>query len=103
MDKFIYLIRSNEHGYHKIGVSKTPQKRLDSLQTGNFDTLTLINKYQSKYAYKIEKTLHNLWRYLKINGEWYDLSINEISDFNNICIKIENNFNIMKTHNNTFL
>lgn len=103
MNKCVYLIRSNEHGYYKIGVSKSPQNRVNSLQTGNFDTLTLIDKYESKFATKIEKSLHNLWGYLKVNGEWFELSIDEVNNFNNMCNKIDSGFYSMESFNNAFL
>ena len=101
--KSVYLIQSLENGYYKIGVSKNPNKRLLQLKTGNSSDLKLIYTYQSEYAYKIEKTLHNRYSHLNKEGEWFDLTLKEEILFIINCQKIEKNINILKKNNNAFI
>lgn len=101
--KYIYLIQSLDNGYYKIGVSKNPLKRLKQLKTGNSSELKLIYTYPSKYAHKIEKTIHNLFLYSKKEGEWFDICISEVTTFNDKCKKIEENINILKRNGNVFI
>jgi len=101
--KYVYLIQSLEEGYYKIGVSKHPNKRISELNTGNSSPLKLIEKYESEFAYAIEKTLQRKYSPFKKNGEWFDLSvINEIT-FNEECQKIEENLIFLKKSGNVFI
>lgn len=101
--KYVYLIQSLENGYYKIGVSKNPKKRIKQLKTGNSSKLKLIETYKSDLANKIEKSLHHRYSHLKKEGEWFELSVNEESNFNNDCETIENNFNVLIEHGNKFI
>jgi len=101
--KYIYLIQSQEDGYYKIGVSKSPVRRLSALQTGNSSELKLVESYQSEYAHKIERALQRRYSYLKKEGEWFDLSIKEDVSFLTDCKQIEENFNILKKNGNVFI
>jgi hypothetical protein len=94
--KCVYLIKSLEDGYYKVGVSKNPNKRLSQLQTGNSSELKLINRYKSDEYNLIESTIHRLYSHLKKEGEWFDFSIEEEVKFIDICKKIENNIKITK-------
>lgn len=96
--KIIYLIKSLEDGYYKVGISKNPNKRLIQLQTGNSSRLKLVEQYKSEFAHKIEKTIHRLYSHLKKEGEWFNFSIEEEVMFINICKKIENNILIIENN-----
>ena len=99
----IYLIKSKKESAYKIGVSKNPNKRLKQLQTGNSSELELVTCYESEFAYKIEKTIHNMFSHLNENGEWYDLSIAEETKFNDICKNIEANIKFLINEGNIFI
>lgn len=101
--KFIYLIKSLEDGYYKIGVSKHPQKRVQELNTGNSSELRLIHSYKSEHANIVEKALHRRFEYLRKEGEWFDLSLKEEISFLNECENIEKNLIFLKKNNNVFL
>jgi predicted GIY-YIG superfamily endonuclease len=88
---FVYLIRLSENSYYKIGVTKNINKRIKQLQTGNAEKIFLINSYESKYAHKIEKALHNFYFDKKKHNEWFELSIEDEVSFLKDCSKIENN------------
>jgi predicted GIY-YIG superfamily endonuclease len=101
--KYIYLIQSLENSYYKIGVSKHPKKRIKELQTGNSSELKLIEVYQSEFAHKIEKSLQNLYKHLRKEGEWFDLSIEYEVSFKKECKKIEENIRFLKENGNVFI
>lgn len=101
--KSIYLIQSLENGYYKIGVSKNPNRRLSTLQTGNSSKLKLVITYQTDLAYKIEKSLHNKFSHTNKIGEWFDLSVVEALTFVESCKKIEENFIFLKENGNVFI
>lgn len=96
--KFVYLIRCDFTGHYKIGIANNPNKRLKQLQTAQSSKLTLMDKYQSKFASKIETNLHNLLRHYKLDGEWFDLSIKEVAEFNKMCEKADKNFNFLQNY-----
>lgn len=101
--KYVCLIQSLEDGYYKIGVSMCPNRRLLTLQTGNSSELKLIEVYQSEHAHQIEKVLQRHYSYLKKEGEWFNLSINNEISFCQECFKIEENLVLLKKNGNVFI
>ncbi len=110
----VYLIGNKKAGLYKIGVSKSPNKRLKSNQTSCPFELEIINTFPSKYAYQIEKRLQKDFSYLKkdenentIKGEWFCLAQKQIDEFLKRCTDLENNFDILinadNYHFNKFL
>ena len=72
--KYVYLLKIPEKSIYKIGVSKDVEKRIKQLQTGNYEQITLVHKFKSNYPYKIESILHGMYKFKRIEGEWYDMS-----------------------------
>jgi hypothetical protein len=101
--KYVYLIKSLESGYYKIGFSKNPIRRLRTLQTGNSSKLKLIETYQSDYANMIEKTLQRRYKYCKKEGEWFDLSLIDEISFKDECQKLNESYILLKKSNNVFI
>jgi len=96
--KFIYLLKLNSTGYYKIGYTNNVNKRIKELSTGSYDTITLVNKYESKFYREIEKYLHNIYKSLKIKGEWFDLGIEEENNFLKNCLLVEKNLNYLENN-----
>lgn len=92
---FIYLI-TNQKGHYKIGVSKNPDKRIKSMETGNPDDLVIFYRYKTKNAHKIERILHRLFESYKVKLEWFELPIYEVRNFIYNCTKIETNLNYLE-------
>ena len=78
---YIYFImwrpfkKIGRHDRVKIGISKDPEKRLQSLQTANAHKLILwyyfrVPKAQAK---EIEKRLHGKFRWSRERGEWFSI------------------------------
>lgn len=102
MDK-IYLIKSLNEGVYKIGVSKSPNKRLKEVQTGNPSPIDILYLYETENAYKIEKALHNRYSQYNTHGEWFELSIKEELSFMETCASIEKIFKDLKNLGNPFI
>lgn len=103
MIKSVYLIQSLEEGHYKIGISVKPSRRIQQLQTGNSSELKLINTFESEYANKIERTIHNQFHHLRKEGEWFELSLVDALGFIEKCEKIEKNIIFLKKNGNVFI
>jgi len=97
MSKYVYLISDINTYTYKIGISKNPEKRIKSLQTGNEKLLKIIHKVPCENYNEVETALHNQYKFLKINGEWFELSKNDVEKFPESCKKIDENFKIIKS------
>ena len=66
----------SKNGYHKIGISKTPEYRERTLQSEK-PTIEMVcaKEYPSrKIAEAIESALHKVYERQRIRGEWFNLS-----------------------------
>lgn len=104
MKKVYLLSREDNHGVsYKIGWTKRdPKIRLKELQTGNDKPLHLIDYYESKWATKIEKSLHNKYHSKRGKGEWFYLSDEKVLSFKNECEKIDENLEFLSKNNSFF-
>lgn len=75
---YIYII-SSEENIVKIGISKNPEKRIKSLQTGHPKQLKIqyINEIDEENKFNIEKIIHKILKHKKIKNEWFNISIDE--------------------------
>lgn len=72
----VYMLYS-EHGT-KIGMSKYKKKRTRYVKTQlPFDTIH-VHEFFVPNRSAIEAYLHEQWRHRRLNGEWFDLSLDEI-------------------------
>ena len=77
---FVYLMCDSKNGYHKIGISKTPEYRERTLQSEK-PTIELVcaKEYPSrKIAEAIESALHKVYERERIRGEWFNLSKTDV-------------------------
>ena len=95
---YIYLImESSDEEKYKIGrTNQNIEERMRNLQTGNPNELTLISYYETKYPIMLEKMLHIKFKSKNILNEWFDLSIDEISKFQETCKSLEETILSMK-------
>ena len=84
---YVYVIKGEaldpDHSNYKIGISKNIKERLETLQTSSPQKLNLVFKYPTYNPKKIEKSLHNYFKYYRIreNGEWFKFSNSMITDW----------------------
>lgn len=112
---FVYFIRNTETGYVKIGKAKDIQKRIKDIErTFHFlgqnknklvlEAIVLCPLYVN--SKKLEKYFHNYFESYHINGEWYDVSFDEICDsiiidfdVNGVLVSIENGSSLLDDEN----
>jgi len=102
---YIYLLKSQENGYYKIGKSVNPDRRIKTLQTGNPEKIDLVLKVKvfDRFSAKIESALHSQYSYLNKNGEWFNLSLEDELLFESNIKRVENNLLILEKENNQFI
>jgi len=100
----IYLISSeiNNDTLYKIGITKRDVKqRLKELKTGNAATLSIVNVFESKWAFKIESNLHISYDTKRIEGskEWFSLNKEDVENFTSRCQQIHDNLEFLSCNN----
>ena len=100
----IYLISSeiNNNTLYKIGITRqTVADRLKQLKTGNPATLTIINQFESKWAFKIETNLHITYHNKNVSGskEWFRLDERDINEFITKCEELDKIFEMLSINN----
>jgi len=99
---YIYLLE-DEHGYYKIGITIDIKQRMKGLSTGSSSEHILISSFKTSHNRKLETALKNFYNHKNKKGEWFELSNDDVKNFENICIKLEHSFDILKELNNPFI
>jgi hypothetical protein len=73
---YVYLMHDKRNGYHKIGISKTPEYREKTLQSEQPNIeMVCFKRYPSrKIAKAFESALHDAYAEQRVRGEWFNLS-----------------------------
>ena len=71
---YVYLVKNEHTGLHKIGVSKNVDERVNSLQMTNGVFLEIIDTVFLRRPYTMESFLHLVFIKKRKLGEWFDLS-----------------------------
>jgi hypothetical protein len=85
---YLYLIK--QEGYFKIGISKTPARRLAVLQASTpFDVEIVLLIPIKINAVVVEKQLHDYFSGKHIRGEWYALTDVDCEFIKMHCIEFQ--------------
>ena len=107
MEIYVYLICCtdvNGNKMYKIGFTKrSVEKRIKEFKTGNANDFYLIDSFKSKWGTKIEASLKRRFKKYNISGEWFDLSTDDISNFENYCLNLHENFELISTENTWYI
>ena len=75
-DRYIYVAKEVASGRFKIGISKNPEERVKHLNIGNPEKLVIVHAYlATEDGYKSEALAHKIYEKNRLNGEWFDSSI----------------------------
>lgn len=70
----VYVIRNEDTGFVKIGISKHPEKRINELSNQSGCELTLIyNTPLISNAGEVELELHKKYAASRKSGEWFNV------------------------------
>jgi hypothetical protein len=78
---FVYLVRASKTSFYKIGCSKKPYQRLQSLQTGSPLEIKIIERIFSFDCQGLEKDLHDYYSAYWLRGEWFDFPEEVVREF----------------------
>jgi hypothetical protein len=101
---YVYLIGTPIFGWYKIGKAKDPKVRVTDLGILLPFKIDVIAVWGAANHHLLEKTLHDIHKKSKINGEWFEFSKDEIIELINSIpettrISTENNFNLSSFSN----
>ena len=69
---YVYIIQNGETDIYKIGLtSGNPEDRLNQMQVGNPELLTLAHYIECKDMGKVEDGFHSHFARTHYRGEWY--------------------------------
>ncbi|CAG7581493.1 MAG: hypothetical protein SLAVMIC_00869 [uncultured marine phage] len=99
----IYLISAEINGVicHKIGYTKREvETRIKEFKTGNCSDFEILYVYTpEKHPVSIEGALHKHFQLKKIDGEWFELSQEDIEEFPSLCEKFYDQFHLISSTN----
>lgn len=76
---FVYLIKS-EHGQCKIGMTKNLDQRMTLFGIKLPFKFDLVHSIKSDDIVGLEKSLHTKYADKRLNGEWFDLTDQDVSE-----------------------
>ena len=78
---YVYLMRDNTNGYHKIGISNKPEYREKTLQSEkpSIEMLACKKFPTRKIAEAIESALHAAYSLQRVRGEWFNLNDEDVA------------------------
>lgn len=94
----VYLIGDKDRfGYYKIGATRgNVNRRLKALQTGNSGELYVEKIHETEHPFIVENILHNRYNFKKTINEWFDLNLEDVTNFSETCNNIEETIEVMK-------
>lgn len=94
----VYLLcDSSKENTYKIGATRGKiGNRIKNLQTGNSGDISIVHIYETEHPFFIENILHKRFKHKLIKNEWFGLDSEDINNFINNCIEIENIIYAMK-------
>lgn len=98
MNYNVYLVcaKIGDEKLYKIGYTRRKvEKRIKELKTGNAADFYIVDSFNSKWGTKIEALLHRAYQNKKINGEWFELTKEEVNKFKSKCESSHRNFEII--------
>jgi len=100
----VYLIGIPDEGIYKIGyTTRNIDKRIDEVQVGNPKKLELVETFETKHYLNLEKWMHRLYAPKRLEGEWFELTSEDIKNFYSNCQKAHDNFEVLINSGNPFI
>ena len=75
---FVYLLKSPS-GFYKIGRTKSPEDRLRTFSVKLPFEVEFEHITECQDMYYLEKTLHKRFADNRVNGEWFDLTADDVA------------------------
>lgn len=85
--EYLYVVADEINQVCKIGISESPKKRLQTLQTGYPTPLKMIFSVDLKNARTVELMIHKALDDFRLRGEWFYLDAYYLIDWENLCVE----------------
>lgn len=85
----VYFIEGIESGLIKIGITYSPLRRLQQLQTGATEPLRLLGVVRYDPPEELERDLHDRFDYLRVMGEWFKPATSLLRCIADIAVDLE--------------
>ena len=100
---FVYLL-TNDYAHYKIGITtRTIEKRLRELQTGNSEKIEVVKFYKTEHYFALESWLHRKFGVKRLEGEWFELTSEDIKNFSSNCQRGHDIFEMLINSGNPFI
>lgn len=81
---YVYLFGDVGLGLYKIGISSDPERRLQEINSGNGSAkppyeVVIVHSIHVTNPLRVERYLHQKFDHLRLKGEWFRLTSNEIA------------------------
>lgn len=98
-ERTIYLIKAGD--LYKIGYTKRKvSERIKDFKTGNSSEFEIIKEFKcDKNWSKVEKAVHRTYNEKLIDGEWFNLSKEDVDNFIETCKKYKKSFDFLSQTN----
>ena len=95
---FVYLLgTSRQDNVYKIGITRGKiEKRIKQLQTGNDEEIYILNSFETEYPFFIERSLHLKFCPQNKKNEWFELEMEDVSNFKKYCTLFEDNAKVLE-------
>lgn len=93
---YVYLICDPSNDRFKIGVTRDlSSNRIKKLQTGNSTELFIRHIYKTEWPFRLESMLHRHFKNKQVLNEWFELEVNDVVRFKEICKTLENTIKVL--------
>jgi hypothetical protein len=100
----IYLLNMVGTDLYKIGHTKREiSKRINEIQTGNPKKIEVIRLFETDFYLKVEGWMHNVHKQKRMEGEWFELTNEDVINFTNDCQKGHDIFQMLTESDNPFI
>ena len=88
---------------YKIGyTTRSISERIAGLQTGCPDTISEVCTYKTSMPVLLELSLHGAYKGKRINGEWFELTDDDVAGFKAMCEKFETAMKYVMENNSLY-
>jgi hypothetical protein len=100
----VYLVGIPDEDRYKIGWTQGAiDKRIAPLQTGNPKKIEVIHLFETNHHVKVETWMHNIHGRKRMEGEWFELTQEDIVNFKADCQKGHDVFQMLIDSGNPFV
>lgn len=77
---FVYVAQMEGHDYYKIGRTNNLDRRIGQISPQMPGRLVLVFAHRVGDAWRMERVLHGDFEGVRLNGEWFRLSANDLRE-----------------------